>query len=117
MSSTSTSIVDKAHRLVAVLAGHPNVENWPLLHQQAATALEERRSRCLVPKNKQKHRRGRFVALQCGVSHGGGQTRPRNMTNDDRNEKILNELNQLEPFKRTAGFASGKSTNHFLEVE
>lgn len=106
--STPTSIVDGSSRLVAVLAGHPSDARWSQLHRQAAQALEERRSRCFIPKSKRKHWCGNFVVLQCGVSHGSGQTQPGNMVNHARNEQILKELNELEPFKRMAGFASGK---------
>ncbi|KAF9470844.1 hypothetical protein BDN70DRAFT_782321, partial [Pholiota conissans] len=102
-----TSVTDTSKRIIALLAGHPIAEKWPLLHQQAANAIEERRSRCFVLKTKRKHRRGRFIALQCGVLHGGGQKRPSNKTNHSHNAQVLRELNDLEYFKRVVGFASG----------
>ncbi|KAF8157509.1 hypothetical protein BJ912DRAFT_1070230 [Pholiota molesta] len=108
---TAVCIADKSKRTVAVLAGCPPVENWAQLHQQAASALEEKRSQCSVPRDKRKHRRGYFTALQCGVSHGGGQKQPCNLTNGAQNEKILEELNELEPFKRMAAFASACMAN------
>ncbi|KDR65406.1 hypothetical protein GALMADRAFT_148719 [Galerina marginata CBS 339.88] len=99
-------IVDQKCRLVTVLAGYPADDpRWPILTQQAAQALEERRSRCKIPQKKRIHRRGAFIALNTGVSHGSGQTHPSNLSNPD-NEEILEELQQMEAFKRIAGFSS-----------
>lgn len=94
-------------RIVAILAGHPDDPSWPTLQLQAAEALETRRPHCRVPKARRKHRRGAFVALNCGVSHGGGQTAPANLKNESPNDRILDELNGMETFRRVAGFSSG----------
>lgn len=106
--SKSIGIIDRENRLVAILAGHPDVEDWPLLQDQAAKALETRRTRCSIPKEARNraHRRGKFVTLNCGVSYGGGQQVPGNLCHNPVNEQILLELNDLEPFGRVAGFAS-----------
>ena len=105
---TSVPILDSIGRLVAVLAGHPADPQWPHLHRQGAAALERLRSRCFIPKCRRKpHRRGAFVALQCGISHGGGQPAPKNLDNHPKNEKVLNELNNMPFFQRIAGFALG----------
>ncbi|KAF8954588.1 hypothetical protein BDZ97DRAFT_1602946, partial [Flammula alnicola] len=99
-------ICNRNRRLIAILAGHPDDENWPSLSSQAAQALEERRRRCSIPKNKRTHRRGAFVALATGVSHGSGQTQPGNLCNPGENGKVLEELNEMEAFKRIAGHSS-----------
>lgn len=51
-------------------------------------------------------RRGDFITLRCGVSYGGGQTRPGNLVNTKRDEALLKELNESEEFRRISGFAS-----------
>ena len=105
---TSIPILDSIGRLVAILVGQPSDPQWPHLHAQGAAALERLRSHCFIPKCWRKpHRRGAFVALQCGVSHGGGQPAPKNLENHPENEKVLNELNNMPFFQRIAGFASG----------
>lgn len=105
--STPTAIVDAQDRIVAIMAGHPDDPSWPNLQRQAAEALEARRPYCHIPKSHRKHRRGGFAALNCGVSHGGGQTAPGNLKNEPPNSQILDELNRMEPFRRLAGFSSG----------
>ena len=108
MQRTPTPILDSTGCLVALLVGQPADPQWPHLHSQGAAALERLRSRCFIPKDKRKpHRRGAFVALQCGVSHGGGQPAPKNLENHPENEKVLNELNNMPCFQRIAGFVSG----------
>lgn len=103
---TSTPITDKDQRIIAVLAGVPCDQGWDQLEQQGRDALENARSRVSIPKGDRKHRRGAFLALRCGVSHGSGQTHPDNLGNGVGNAQVLNELNRLETFRRLAGFAS-----------
>jgi len=100
-------IVDKTGRLLAILAGQPGNSDWLLLQMQASQALERLRPRCHVPKGQHCHRRGAFVALRCGISHRGGQTSPKNLTNHPMNEKVLAEINGMGAFQRIASFASG----------
>lgn len=104
--SFSAGIVDKNGCVVAILAGHPADQDWTLLQAQAAEALESRRARCDIPRSKGRHRRGKFVTLNCGVSYGGSQQVPGNLHNEPANEAVLSELNSLPVFKRLAGFAS-----------
>ncbi|PPR02782.1 hypothetical protein CVT26_009393 [Gymnopilus dilepis] len=100
------SVTDAKGRNVAFLAGQPKAEEWPLLMQSAAEALEIRRPRLSIPKEEQNHRRGTFPAVRCGVSHGGGSTRPGNLTNNKENTAVVEELCGMECFKRLAGFAT-----------
>lgn len=80
------------------------------MHLEAADALERLRAKCVPPKGKKKrkNRRGPFFALQCGVSHGGGQRQPKNLYNVPSNQAVLKQLNGMRPFMRIAGFASCK---------
>ena len=104
---TSIPILDKIGWLVGVCVGQPADPHWPNMHAAAAAALERLRPYCYVPKKMRKHRHGAFVALQCGVSHGGGQPMPKNLDNHPLNEKVLEELNSMPVFQRIAGYASG----------
>ena len=52
------------------------------------------------------HQRGKFITLRCGVSHGGGQTQPRNFHNKGRKAEVLADLNAQHCFRRFAGFGS-----------
>ena len=108
-SRTPTPIIDREGRLVAILAGRPVDDSWDALSTDAAEALEEARRRCNVPAKDGRHRRGHFLALRCGVSHGSGQTEPGNLQNNPCNAEVLAELNQKLPFMRMSGFATSKS--------
>lgn len=101
-------IVDKHGITISILAGRVEDAEWPLLHLQACELLSRHRSSCTPRKGKQRvHRRGAFIALRCGVSHGGGQPRPQNLENTPADARVLEELNSHPFFKRIAGFATG----------
>jgi len=103
---TPTPIIDQEGRLVAILAGHPEDDSWHQLSKEGAEALEEARRRCKIPAKAGRHRRGQFISLRCGVSHGGEQTEPGNLQNDYPNDEVLAKLNQKLPFRRMSGFAT-----------
>lgn len=105
---TPTPILSTDRRLVALLAGHPESNDWSSVEEKAANALEQARRQCTVPLKKRRHRRGQFFALRCGVSHGGGQKAPGNLRNTVRNTKIVKKLNAMDCFQRFAGFSTGK---------
>jgi hypothetical protein len=99
-------IIDREGRIIAILAGHPADDSWDQLSKEGAEALEEARRHCKTPSKAGCHRRGRYVALSCGVSHGGGQTEPGNLQNNHLNGKVLAGLNQNLLFRRLSGFAT-----------
>ncbi|PPR08060.1 hypothetical protein CVT24_010958 [Panaeolus cyanescens] len=104
---TPTPVYDCKGRRILVLAGHPDDPSWKTSNLQEANRLMEyARHRSRVSTKSQKHRRGEFTALRCGVSHGGGQVRPSNLHNNKSNQKLLDELNRSRPFERMAGFAT-----------
>lgn len=108
MSRSSIAIIDRDGRLVAILAGHPDDKTWPEVRRQAARLLEKARQRCRM--KEEEHRRGIFYALRCGVSHGGGQTAPRNLScKNAHNAKILAALSEKVAFRRINGFTNSKS--------
>jgi len=79
------------------------------LHTHAADCLEEARKKCGQRKEKDTPRRGEFKTMRCGVSHGGGQTHPRNLSNSKKHQEVLDWLNNEAAFNRFAGFATCKS--------
>jgi len=101
-------VIDREGQLVAILAGRPADDTWDALSTEAAEALEEARQCCSVPAKDKRHRRGHFLALNCGVSHGSGQVEPGNLQNNPRNTEVLAQLNQKPPFMRMSGFATSK---------
>ncbi|PPQ77495.1 hypothetical protein CVT26_006141 [Gymnopilus dilepis] len=100
------NVTDSQGRRVAILAGQPRDEDWPLLMKEAAEALECRRPRLDLAKGDRVHRRGAFPAIPCGISHGGGSMAPSNLHNNKANATVVQELSDLPCFKRLAGFAS-----------
>jgi len=101
-------VVDKTGTTIGILAGAPQDAEWPLLHLQGCAAMVKLRDKCTPRKGKCRvHRRGAFVALRCGISHGGGQMSPKNLENPPGDAAVLEELNSHPFFKRIAGFATG----------
>ena len=114
-TSRPIPIVDKTGLTVSILAGSPADAEWPLLHLQACNTVAKLRPLCTPRKGKKRvHRRGAFVALRCGISHGGGQVQPKNLENTPSDTKVLEQLNSHPFFKRVAGFATGKRRYSFL---
>ncbi|KAF9540850.1 hypothetical protein CPC08DRAFT_738774 [Agrocybe pediades] len=100
-------LVDAQGTIFGVCAGHPADADWQSVSQAAADALKTRRHRCHVPLSERRdNRRGDFINLSSGVSHGGGQKFPKNLSHSTRNAQVLEELNGMECFKRLAGFGS-----------
>lgn len=107
-SSTPVPIVsnDEEKYIIGVFADTPNDAEWPDLVATAAELLEEAREGCQISQSDAEHRRGKFSTLRCGVSHGGGKKMPGNVSNNDTNADIAQKLNEAEPFRRMARFAT-----------
>lgn len=104
--STPTPIVSADGTLLGVLAGHMDPKDWQRLHKEGMDALESARKDSSQVLDGDNHRRGNFSILRCGVSHGSGQKRPCNLSNNKTNAAILEKLNAMEVFGRIAGFTS-----------
>ncbi|KAH0826842.1 hypothetical protein J3R83DRAFT_4373 [Lanmaoa asiatica] len=68
---TPTAIVDQEDRIMTILAGRPQGQDWDQVHLQMGVILEQAGSNV---QGSHKERRGSFVSLSTGVSYGGGQT-------------------------------------------
>lgn len=67
---TPTVIVDQEDRIMTILAGRPQGQDWDQVHAGMSSLLEQARSNV---QGFHKERRGKFVSLSTGVSYGGGQ--------------------------------------------
>ena len=102
-------LVDNDNYVIGVCAGTPKgAKDWDALQRHAASLLEDARSRLKFDKKDKDNRRGKFSAINVGISHGGGQPYPKALEQDLTNAPILNELMEDESFKRISGFAAGK---------
>lgn len=72
INRTSTPIVDNDGRVIAVLVGQPDDPDWHNVASAAYDALTDAASRLKFSSKIKNHRRGRFPALNYGISHGGG---------------------------------------------
>lgn len=96
-----------------------------MLHE-AEDALIWARSALRLDSKKSKHRRGRYAAITCGISYGGGQRvcvdiaayyvklmphlrhkRPGNLAQTAHNRNIIDQLLRNTAIQRLAGFGDG----------
>ncbi|KJA13850.1 hypothetical protein HYPSUDRAFT_120380, partial [Hypholoma sublateritium FD-334 SS-4] len=59
---TSRAILDSAGRVIAVLAGHPNDDDWGSVNRECHSALQSSKKRLRFMKKAVRHRRGHFPA-------------------------------------------------------
>ncbi|KAI0054866.1 hypothetical protein BV25DRAFT_1816415, partial [Artomyces pyxidatus] len=97
-------IVDKSNRIIAVLAGAPEGEDWSKCIAGATAAFKEAQSTLVFPRGLR--RRGNFPTISVGVSFGGGQVEPQNLRQNKRNVETLNKLLENRFLRRLAGFGS-----------
>jgi hypothetical protein len=122
-------IVDAEGRIVAVLLGRPEDDDWDKIIEDMERILAGLRRRGIkrgvFTRKKLDHRRGKFPTLYDGYSHGGGQRvslvverRKRSLTNGYQKpgnlrhsrgyRKLLRHLLQSKSGVRLAGFQSSK---------
>jgi hypothetical protein len=73
-------ILDQHGRIIVAFAGAPEDPEWPEVVAKAIEALKEARKRGLrtraFAEGDSRHRRGNYLTLATGISHGGGQKVP-----------------------------------------
>ncbi|TFK60136.1 hypothetical protein BDN72DRAFT_779794 [Pluteus cervinus] len=104
-------IEDKDRRAIVVFAGVPqNKEEWTTITKKAAETMASVRDEGFalnaLPVGVQSHRRGEFVALPVGVSHGNGRLQPGNLLQPPERKKLVQRLLEDESIQRIAGFQS-----------
>ncbi|PPQ82213.1 hypothetical protein CVT26_009203 [Gymnopilus dilepis] len=101
-------LIDNEDRVIGVCAGIPkNAKDWDALQRHAASLLENARGKLKFDQKDKDNRRGKFSAINIGISHGGGQPYPKALEQDAANAQVLEELMEDESFKRISGFAAG----------
>ncbi|KDR67150.1 hypothetical protein GALMADRAFT_80188 [Galerina marginata CBS 339.88] len=84
-----------------------NDETWPAVQARAAELLENARPSLFFEKKEKKSRRGKFPAINIGISHGGGQSYPKILSQNPSNAPVLKALVEDQVFERISGFSTG----------
>ncbi|KAJ7794861.1 hypothetical protein B0H14DRAFT_2392195, partial [Mycena olivaceomarginata] len=100
-------LVDREGRVVAVLGGRPNDAEYLRLTEEAADHLESARGNPALHLDRHIGRRGTFPGVSAGISFGGGQQVPGNLSLSVALQTIMGEFFKLRCFMRIAGFANG----------
>ena len=111
--STCRPFFDKTDRLFALLGGRPKDTTYP----NTTTAvfdlmMQEGLAANFHPKFLQ-HRRGRFAALNIGISHGQGTHHPVNLENHEHTEMAARLL-ASKHVQRMASFSDSKPFSNFF---
>ncbi|KAK7029973.1 hypothetical protein R3P38DRAFT_3188898 [Favolaschia claudopus] len=104
-------ILDCDGRIIAILLGRPEEEDeWDEVIARLVELFNRVRrsgekSRAFRPKDLS-HRRGRFAILASGVSFGGGQQRPGNLSQSKKRGRLVQTMLNDDALQRVAGFQS-----------
>ncbi|TFK60486.1 hypothetical protein BDN72DRAFT_779344, partial [Pluteus cervinus] len=104
-------ITDKDGRALVVFAGVPHKdEGWKEVIKKAEETMASVRKEGMhagaLPPDVQNHRRGEFVALPVGVTHGNGRPQPGNLLQPPERQKLVDRLLSDPSIQRIAGFQS-----------
>lgn len=65
-------VVDKAGRIIAVLAGKPRDDNWDAVMTELTAQIKDARGSMTFSKKQEAHKRGKFPSVAVGTLFGGG---------------------------------------------
>ncbi|TFK60139.1 hypothetical protein BDN72DRAFT_779789, partial [Pluteus cervinus] len=103
-------ILDAEGRITTILVGTPDDSSWSSVIGRCEEVMTGVRDHSLkadvFSKDHQQHRRGHFVAIPLGVSHGGGREEPGNFYHPPKRAEILKPLLDDPAVGRLAGFQS-----------
>ncbi|KAH9855407.1 hypothetical protein C2E23DRAFT_724304 [Lenzites betulinus] len=100
-------ILDKTSRVFAVLAGRPRDPNWDDVNRELQAAFDTTREAYALEPKQMDHRRGAFPAVTAGISYGGGQKCPRNLSQKtDSNQAVVDSLLGQTAVRRVANFGN-----------
>ncbi|KAJ7768413.1 hypothetical protein B0H16DRAFT_1308066, partial [Mycena metata] len=102
---TARPIVDAHGRIIAVLAGRPSDPDYVPAVQAAYAAMAQERQQATFAADLSRHRRGPFVALNCGIGYSKGQPVPSRINNGEHTA-ILQRLLGDHNIMRVATYAS-----------
>ena len=69
-------IFDSKDRVIGACVGPPDIAEWPAVHCAAFEKANAEREQATFAKEEHKHRRGRFPAINVGISMGTGPSHP-----------------------------------------
>ncbi|TFY80626.1 hypothetical protein EWM64_g3386 [Hericium alpestre] len=101
-------LCDPRGRIVSVLPGRPQGPEWDVVTEEATVAFEEgeKESRRWSTTDLVDGRRGDFLALDTGISYGGGPQVAGNLRNSGPMQRIIDKLLATPALQRIAGFGS-----------
>ncbi|TFK79714.1 hypothetical protein K466DRAFT_505127 [Polyporus arcularius HHB13444] len=100
-------VLDKHGRVIALLAGHPNDPRWVVdVNDEFDKVMQVVHEAYRFPPDVSQNRRGGFATVSCGVSQGGGQTKPGNFALSAHNRAVWDALFKLKVVRRVANFAN-----------
>ncbi|KAF8137797.1 hypothetical protein K438DRAFT_1639066 [Mycena galopus ATCC 62051] len=101
------AILDSRRRVIGLLGGAPQgAEDWADVTERASKRMHERISRLSLSPEKLDHRRAQqpFAAVSRGPSHGGGQTEPGELQQNQTNTTVTDELLEDPDIQRIVGW-------------
>ncbi|KAJ7349570.1 hypothetical protein DFH08DRAFT_935631 [Mycena albidolilacea] len=108
------AILDSRRRVIALLGGAPQgAEDWAQVTERASQRMHERIGRLSVSPEKLNHRRAQtpYAPVSRGLSHGGGQTEPGELQQNQANTVVTDELLADPDIQRIVGW-----TNYFANL-
>ncbi|KAK7033880.1 hypothetical protein R3P38DRAFT_2773188 [Favolaschia claudopus] len=103
----SRPVVDSEGKIFAVHGSTPKDPTFiSKVHDPAVAALEKARDQMSIPAGSEQHRRGKFVTLTGGQSHGNRREGPMDVTNGVINAAVFLALITNAAFISLAGFAT-----------
>ncbi|KAH9857331.1 hypothetical protein C2E23DRAFT_721296, partial [Lenzites betulinus] len=105
--STPRPILSREGKVIAVLVGQPRDANWHDVNTEMQEIMENARDAYQPPPQKAGEGRGDFISMSTGISYGGGQTRPMNVSaKTELNANVMGSLRVQKPVKRVANFGN-----------
>ncbi len=108
-------IFDSKDRVIGACVGPPDVAEWPEVHRAAFEKVNAEREQATFTKDERKHRRGRFPAINVGISMGMGPDRPGVLelgSHTGMAERLVADPNII----RMANHASGTCCSHSVAL-
>ncbi|KAF8214426.1 hypothetical protein K438DRAFT_1562812 [Mycena galopus ATCC 62051] len=103
-------ILDCEGRIVAVLLGRPDGDDWEDVMNEARRVMDRIRAcgerQGVFVAKKKLHRCGKFYTLRAGFTKGPGQKKPGNLAHLKDYRRLLNVILKNRAIRRMAGFQS-----------
>ncbi|KAJ7715458.1 hypothetical protein B0H16DRAFT_1339771, partial [Mycena metata] len=102
-------ILDAQGRIIAILLGTPEDDEWAAVIEDAVAAMARARREAIRSGEWHVgtvHRRGTHLPVRDGVSFGGGQKKPGNLCHSRFMRRLIRRLLRNKSIRRIAGFQS-----------